>query len=191
MSAIRELCSRALLLHSGSVVFEGSSTETIANYLLNQGGTPETGARSGAGAFIVREFFKGVERTPLGITLLPDTAFTCGLEIHVEHLPDHLWINLEIFSTDGIRLVHIRNDFDGIELSLRPGTTTIEVKLEDLPLLPDSYSLRFRLVCDYGGTIVTDDSRDYPLLVPGVKGEQMKYQGFVRARHTWKVTQDA
>lgn len=191
MSAIRELCSRALLLNSGRVVFEGSSTETIAKYLMNQGPTPEAGARSGAGAFIVREFFKGVEHTPLGITLLTDTAFICGLEIHVEHVPDQLWINLEIYSADGVPLVHIRNDFDGIELPVRPGNTTVEVKLEDLPLLPDSYSLRFRLVCDYGGTIVTDDSRDYPLLVPGVKGKQMKYQAFVRARHTWKVTQDA
>ena len=191
MTAIRELCPKALLLNSGKLVFEGDSHETIANYLSTPAIAVETAVQSRPGVTILREFFKGAQRSAFGITLVPDTAFVCGLELQINDIPDQIWINLEIFSIDGIHLVHVRNDFDDIKLPLKLGTIKLEIKFEDLPLLPDSYNLRFRLVSDHGGTLVVDDSRDFPLLVPGVKGEQMKYQAFVRTKHSWEITQDA
>jgi len=189
MAAVRELCQRALLLDNGKIVFAGDSHDTIAYYLSAPAVTAESVAQSQRGVTILGEFFEGVERGPFGIALVPGKPFTCGLDLQVNRAPDRLWVNMQIFSIDGVPLVHVRNDFDGVELSPKLGKARVLIRFEDLPLLPGSYNLRFRLVSHYGGDLSIEDSRDLPVLVPGTKGERMKYRAFVRTRNSWEITQ--
>jgi ABC-type polysaccharide/polyol phosphate transport system ATPase subunit len=189
--AIRELCTKALLLTNGRLTFEGASENTIANYLSTTSANSGANPSSRSGVTVLQEFFGCGSRTALGVQLTPGAALVCGLEIQINSIPDQLWINVEIFSVDGIRLVHVRNDFDGMDLLLGLGIASIEVTFDDLPLLADSYTLRFRVVTDFNGQIGVEDSREFPLLISGVKPGQGKTQAFVAAKHHWRITQDS
>lgn len=186
MAAVRELCQKAILIESGKVAFEGTPIETISNYLSRPVNSQELIKSRSSNVIILREFFNDASLNKFGIEVAPNSSFTCGLEIEIRKIPDKIWINLEIFSVDGIRLAHIRNDFDNIKLNFGFGTYTIEVKISDLPLLPDSYILRFRIVSEYDGQVEVEDGREYPLSIQGIKESQGKFQAFIRTEHSWK-----
>lgn len=185
MVAVRELCPRCILLDRGRLIFDGATDEAITHYMSEETLSGNSEVVKHAGIWIVREYFRGVEQTGEGLSLLPGQPFTCGLEIQTDITPDRSWVNLDIYSMDGVRLVHIRNDYDSVSVDFKPGMTSIEINIDDLPLLPDSYIIRFRLVSEYGGHIVTDEGREFPLLVKGSKAGQGREQAFVRARHSW------
>ena len=185
MVAVRELCPRSILLDRGRLVFDGATDETITYYLseevLSEGSEP----RNRSGVWIVREYFRDVEQTGEGISVLPGHPFTCGIEVQTVLVPYRALVSLDIYSVDGIRLVHIRNDYDGVSFDFKPGSKKIEVIIDELPLLPDSYSIRFRLVSDYGGHIHTDEGREFPLLIKGTKPGQGREQAFIDISHSW------
>ena len=187
MVAVRELCQKVILLESGRIAFEGTSTDAISNYLAKPVNKQENAKKSSSNVKILDEFFNGASQTEFGIEVAPDTTLICGLEIQIRKVPDKMWINLEISSIDGINLVHIRNDFDDIQLRFGLGTARVEIEISDLPLLPDSYTLRFRVVSEYGGQLEIEDSREFPLLVHGLKGGQGNFQAFIRTKHSWRL----
>lgn len=188
MVAVRELCPRSILLDRGRLVFDGATDEAVSHYMSAEVLSEDEEVRRHTGIWIVREYFRGVEQTGEGITVTPGKPFTCGVEVQTEKTPDRAWVNLEIFSVDGRRLVHIQNDYDEFSIDFKPGRRTIEVTIDDLPLLPDSYSIRYRLVSDYGGHIQTDEGREFPLLIKGTKPGQGREQAFVRSKHRWEMS---
>jgi len=144
-------------------------------------------ARRHTGIWIVREYFRGVEQTGEGLSVTGGRPFTCGIEVQTEETPDQVWVNLEIYAVNGVRLVHIRNDYDNVSIEFKPGNKVVEVNIDELPLLPDSYTIRFRLVSEYGGHQRTDEGRGFPLMIKGTKPGQGREQAFVKAKHSWSV----
>ena len=78
--------------------------------------------------------------------------------------------------------MHIRNDFDSFDLALQPGRTTVEISIDELPLLPDSCNLRLRLVTEYEGHQQIEDSPDIPLIITGAKAGRGMLQAYLK---TW------
>lgn len=187
MVAIRELCPRAIMIDAGKVLYDGPSNVAIARYLMRE--DSESSHVRGKDIRIARTFFHGAERSEYGITYEPCQPLVCGLEIEVEKVPDRAWANLEIFTADGTRLVHIRNDFDSFDLALQPGRAVVELCISELPLLPDSYNLRLRLVTEYEGHQNVEDSPDIPLIISGAKAGQGTFQAYVKTGHSWSMRQ--
>jgi lipopolysaccharide transport system ATP-binding protein len=185
MVAIRELCPRAILLDGGAVVYDGPSDVAIAKYLVQE--EAEFTPVKGKFIQIVRTYFDGADRSEYGITYDHQQPLICGVELQVEKAPDRLWLNLVISTVDGTRLVHIRNDFDSFDLKLEPGRTMVEVKVDALPLLPDSYNLMFRLVSEFEGHQIVEDSSDLPLIIAGPRAGLGRFQAYVRTHQAWST----
>ncbi|MBU4174251.1 MAG: ABC transporter ATP-binding protein [Actinobacteria bacterium] len=186
ITAVRELCPRSILLDRGNLVFDGPTDETITRYLSDEVLSDGTQPDLRSGIWIIREYFRGVEQAGEGLVLDRGEPITCGVEIQTERVPDRAWLNLEVFSIGGVRLVDMRSDYDNVELDLKPGGTTMEVGIDELPLLPGTYSIRFRLLFDYGGQVRADAGREFPLLIRSTKEGEGKEQAFVYASHSWR-----
>jgi ABC-type polysaccharide/polyol phosphate transport system ATPase subunit len=187
MAAIRELCTNVALIEHGQLVYRSSAETAISRYLSRRSHVASDDSRSRL--VIHDEFITGAGRTD-GALLLPENIappLEFGLEFEVLAPLDRLEFNLELFSVDGIQILHVRNDHEGISLDPNPGRTRIGIRLAALPLQPDVYNLRFRLVGEYDGLQEIKDSREYPLVVPGRKPGQGKFTAFIRVPHTWAI----
>lgn len=188
ITAVQELCPRTILLDRGKVLFDGPSEETIALYLSSEVLSDVTPTEERSGTWITREYFEGLEQTGAGLVLDRGQGFTGGVEIGTDSAPDEAWLNLEIFSVNGMRLVSVRSDYDGMSLDLEPGSTTVELAIDELPLQPGSYSIRFRLVSSYGGQTKVDFGREFPLLIRGAREGEVRELALVQVKHSWKQT---
>jgi lipopolysaccharide transport system ATP-binding protein len=187
MAAIRDLCPRAILVHEGQLAVDAASDDAISRYLTSKPGTDRSRGQESQGIALERVEFEGVERSPYGLRLIPGQPFLCRTEFSAERIPDAIWLNLEIYSAEGICLIHLRNDFDGVSIPRRQGNTTVEIAVDRLPLVPGTYAVRVRLVYSRAGNIDALDSCEYPLQIPGVRGETAKYQSYVVVDRRWKT----
>lgn len=185
MAAIKELCPRTILLSKGKVLFDGPSYDAISSYLAQD--QVEKAPCEDKDVSIIRTYFPGAETAGEGVVHESDEPLICGVEFHAEKEPEEIWVNLEMFSVEGTRLVHIRNDFDAQDLRVKPGRTNVEITITDLPLLPDTYSIRFRLVAIIDGEQHVEDSVNVPLIISGGKPGQGRYEAFVKTKQTWRV----
>ncbi|MFC2175522.1 polysaccharide ABC transporter ATP-binding protein [Bacteroidota bacterium] len=125
MSAIKKLCDRTIVLEQGKIVFDGNTSEAIAEYMtLNQ--NPQTNS--------LEPYIKEVVVTP--------NDKTCTIKLMLQNLPSGQDIDLgiNINTAEGICLYHFSNRFIDIALQPNDGMLNPLVKFEH-KLKPGTYAI--------------------------------------------------
>jgi lipopolysaccharide transport system ATP-binding protein len=186
LTAVRHLCSTGIALEDGSILHIGPTENVIDAYARSLTNGKQT-LRNSQRLSIQKAVFSGADQHGSLLRVNASKPLRCSLDLFAAYEPDRAWLNLEIFSSDGIRLVHIRNDFDAVDLKLKKGIMNAEIVLHSLPLLPDSYTLLCRLVADKDGQREIFESESYLLEIEGIKPGKGTFQAFVNVSHGWSL----
>jgi lipopolysaccharide transport system ATP-binding protein len=159
MAAVSSLCSRAVVLEDGRVVFTGDATAAIARYASNEGTLL-------AGDLRQRHdrFGNGEARTlslavrDLDGHVVPSVRAREPFEIIVEYdatraLPN-LAVSIDIEQVDGTRIATLYSGFHNQTFAVPSGRGAFACRIAGLPLRPDRYSLNVFLganhaICDF------------------------------------------
>jgi len=144
MSAVRALCTRAILLHQGRIAEQGPAAELIDRYLetnaprisetpIDLCGTPRIGGNSGR-AEITRILINGGHP--------PCHGMPCSIQLtlHCKAACEQVSIGVGFSNLDGIRIMTVESDLEGPRQDLPiGGTISVTVTIDRLHLQPGSY----------------------------------------------------
>jgi hypothetical protein len=144
MSTITKLCPRGILLDRGRIEMAGEMRAVVARYLsegVDQSGFADLrtrGDRSGSGEarFLSVELLQGTARcttVPFGSAL----TIRCLLDVRTDLGPAP--VEVEIRTTDGIRVHDLWNWNDDCAWSGEPGLHQFVVVIPEVHLYPDTY----------------------------------------------------
>jgi lipopolysaccharide transport system ATP-binding protein len=145
MPAVKNLCTRAILLDKGRIVSEGDVENTIAAYLnvnspiQEDGLIPETAPRTGTGDALLRRVSL-IDETgqPFNQVLLGQT-FHVVVVYEIKQPIEDAVIEIGISTLNGLRVATVQNvDGDKGSMKLKPGMQEISVEI-DATLLPREY----------------------------------------------------
>ena len=162
--AVADLCSRALVLAEGRLVFDGITSDAIGVYRRSL----STPVEEAAGDHLLDVRLNGAR---LGDSIdLPQEA-SLHLEVAVDRPSDareiEVILNVLVESSDRRPVVHLRSDHSGAKLTLHPGRTLLRVDVDDLRLAPGTFSLWLRLVSLDQREPIVRDSRQVRVQVDG------------------------
>lgn len=155
MGAVKQLCTRAILLEQGQVAGEGNVNEVVNRYLLgateceSDGWIPDDHIRTGTGEAKIRRV------QVLGELGEPTTEILMGESVRVrldvealEPIPD-AHFEIGIYSEDGVAvaITHRDIDHDSDRLSVGPHRVDAEIAA---PLLPGRYRIGAAVYRDSG-----------------------------------------
>jgi len=145
MPAVAALCSRALLLQTGTVTMDGDARTVVGAYLSNRpdavGGSVADHPRSGTGKgrFTALEI-TALDRNGAPATAIPgcDMTFRADIECRADFTGAN--VAIEVWDSSGTRVIDANTAMHGEFLSLRCGEcATVEFRLRDVLLRPDKY----------------------------------------------------
>lgn len=176
--AVADLCTRALVVAGGSIVFDGNVPEAIDAYKRTAPLSEPPGAsgRQHLGALTVNGGVPGdtVVLEPNGALRI--ALVLVGTESHSER---DVEVNLIIETRDQRPALHLRNDFSQQPLVLTPAGSIVHVDIEDLALAPGEYEMRIRVAAIRGEEPFIWDTARLRLIVRGDE----RTEGVMRPRH--------
>ncbi len=167
MTAVRSLCTRAILLHKGHLELDAGVEEVVERYIHHAAvelpvfvDTADWPRREQdnlkPGLRIQSVELVGVEQRAI-------LTVGCPLKIRVKftvskNLPETVF-GFVLKSADGVKLMECRSGMDESSRirSLSPGEYVIETNLPELPLGPGYYSIDLGARCEDGGLDHTPD----------------------------------
>lgn len=190
MSAVLNLCSRAVLLTSGQVQNQGNVSSMVSEYLAIRERasrfSPQGKSRSGDQQVCIENFKVAPEQPATGrpVTFVFDLARAPDSN---DRLPVELGV--AVLTEQGARLLLLFSGHVGVRFQIPKGRSTIEVTVDSLPLMPGNYSLNLWVG---SGETPLDWIRDcYDLCVaPGalVEGVYLEDRGYpVVATSQWRM----
>lgn len=176
--AVADLCTRALVMNGGRLVFDGPVNAAIADYrralATSDGVARGTAPTEGRMTINGEPAAAAVESRPnqsLRIDLAADQPADAATIAVI--------LNLVIETSDGRTAVHLRSDSNGTALVLEPGRNVLTVVIDELPLAPGNYWLWLRVVgLDPRQPIMWDTER----VLLAVGGDQA-FESVVLPRH--------
>jgi homopolymeric O-antigen transport system ATP-binding protein len=171
MSAITELCTRAVLLDGGRLTFEGTPARCVAEYLHGLEQEPESGEPEPGGCTL------GTVRVNGGTTaaIASGRPFTVTVALHARHA-NNPWIFFVIEDATGRSVVHSRVLAADIGPRVLDGRCELRAALPALWLSPGVYSMYFKVLT--AGPAGSSGRVHSPRLALEVRGE---------AEHTGKA----
>jgi len=145
MAAVSSLCSRAVVLHEGRLVFVGDPAEAVARYSAEGAGMigDLRARRDRRGNGTIRASTLAVERLrgePVGI-VQPFEPFEIVIEYAAQATTRDVAVSIDIEQIDGTRLTTLYSLFRNQTFTIPAGSGTFRCRVEGLPLRPDTYSL--------------------------------------------------
>jgi lipopolysaccharide transport system ATP-binding protein len=144
MAAVTQLCSRVLLLNSGSVEAEGAPDQVISHYLASATSDGRVELRDRASPIGTRgAFFEWAElqgssgKTRQDFSIGDDISVVFGLGLAAELPATKLAVS--IHTSDGTPVAHAVDDDSGFTLANDIGEWTVRVTFSDIRLYPGSY----------------------------------------------------
>jgi len=183
LSAVSNLCTRAMWFHDGRLRDEGDVPRILSLYRGEVGNATGSARRGGNGLRVLS--LRLVGSGDNGI-FEPFSPCVVVIEFDTTRRLDPLEVNLTVQDTDGDTCIHLRTDFDGCYPVFEPGRHVIELSLESLNLEAQIYFLWVRLVAQ--NPFVVADSESIPLEVraPWDRHESMRPVVAVRHQWSWK-----
>ncbi|QEG38646.1 ABC transporter ATP-binding protein [Roseimaritima ulvae] len=158
MGAVKQLCSRAILLEHGQVVTEGRVNDVVNRYLLgatecdSQGWIPHDQVRTGTGEARIRRVQLLGEQGDVATETLLGQRLHVRLDVEVlEDIPD-AHFEIGVYSEDGIAVAVTHRDIDCDVDKLPVGNLVVDAEV-DVPLLPGRYRIGAAVYRDSGYTI--------------------------------------
>jgi lipopolysaccharide transport system ATP-binding protein len=199
MSAVKSLCSRAILVGNGSLLYSGNVSEAVDRYMTDGSEMAETGVipdsftrQGGTG----EARFRKVEiQTKEGfVTNQLYYRQKVSVNVHFEvlkEIKDGI-LSVGIATTDGTIIVYLESmDVDNQLLNLPPGEHSISV---DLPinLLPGTYTVSLGMNHLNGKTIDwIERARDFTVIKASLEKDRhyrwAVSHGFVNSQANWNI----
>jgi lipopolysaccharide transport system ATP-binding protein len=146
MGAVAELCTRALLLDSGRITFDGSARDAVERYLsvaapeatIDLAALPHRGVQ-GHAVLQRLELLDGAGR--------PSTSFVMGqpfvarITLECRRRLRDAEVGLKISSRLGVAIHYLTSTWEGLRGDLAPGRYTFEVRVPSLLLFPGHYQV--------------------------------------------------
>jgi lipopolysaccharide transport system ATP-binding protein len=165
--AMADFCPRAIVMADGRLMFDGPTSEAIGVYrrILAIPAASEASVE-GRPAHELRVNGRLAGET---IECRPNDAIRIELEVDQpsEAPVVDIEFNLAVETPDGRIVIHLRNDMDGTVLRLGPGRRTLTIDIDDLALVPGTYTLWLRVVSLQAAPPVIWDTERLPLVVVG------------------------
>jgi ABC-type polysaccharide/polyol phosphate transport system ATPase subunit len=176
-----DFCPRAVVLAHGRLEFDGPTSDAIGVYSRSFGSAVAPGAAPQNRP--VHELWINGTIGRKTVECFPNDPIHLRLEIHEG--PDTssgaVELNLVIEKPDGRKAIHLRNDVRTALLKFGTERTTFTVDIEDLALVPGTYSLWLRVVSLETAEPVIWDTDRVEMLVHG----DQRWESLVQPRHTF------
>ena len=145
MTAITSLCSRAVVLHGGRLLFAGAPTDAVARYSAQRtemvGDLRTRRDRHGSGAIRVTTLAVRNENGEIVGAVQPMRPFDIVVEYQAQTALREVAVSIDIEQMDGTRIATLFSGFRNQTFSVPLGTGRFCCHVEGLPLRPDTYSL--------------------------------------------------
>ena len=179
--AVADLCSRAMVMEAGQVVFDGPVAAGITTYrrTARQGADRDAGAARPTHRVVIDgevspDAIERASNDPLRVEL--------GVEVPDDAAPRTVVLNLVIETGAGPRAIHLRSDIEGAHLQLRPGRNVLAVDIDDLGLAPGVYSLWLRVAALRDDAPMLWDADPVALHIAG----DQRLESVARPRHRFR-----
>lgn len=197
MAAIKQLCSRAILLEEGRVLADGDPNETIASYANAMSISPVGSRRRaaplpGAGVAWISEAKLFDSTGGEAAQLYFSEPFTVHVVIEAETAMNDAILEVGISTADGLRVATLANtDAGGKHLVLEPGVQSVDVQI-DMALLPGTgYAIDLAVHRSASGFVVDSAERILSFAVINVARNSSDHypwdqvRGYVRPQALW------
>lgn len=200
MAAIKNLCSRVIVLNKGVVGFDGKVQPGVEYYFkkeqsIDAGGLiPRETERYNTGEAYFRKILICGNDKIATSDIFYKSKFHFQLELEVLKKLSNVMVDIKISSRDGIVIMHSLTYFDNFKIrELTEGTHTIEAETEN-NLLPGGYSVTIGLHSASTGTASIDylenviEFNVLSIAEPGVDNYPFDWvYGSVAPKTTWKI----
>ena len=142
--AVADFCPRAIVMATGSLVFDGTTADAMGTYRRSLAETGDSNAVDGRPSHGLM-----INGEPAGETIECRPNDPMRIELDVDQRSEEagaIVLNLVIETPDGRKAIHLRSDVVGNDLELRPGPNTLTIDIDDLALGPGRYTLWLRVV---------------------------------------------
>jgi lipopolysaccharide transport system ATP-binding protein len=159
MTAVKSLCSHAVVLDAGEVVFVGEVDAAVARYASNHGAVlvgdlRQRRDRSGNGE--VRSLGISIRDAAGRVmgSVRPLEPFEVLVEYEANRALPNLAVSIDVEQLDGTRIATLYSAFHDQTFSVSAGPGALVCHIDGLPLRPDTYSLNVFLganhaICDF------------------------------------------
>ena len=150
MEAILKLCSRAILLKSGSIRDIGDVSSVVSAYLHSQSSSPRVVdllSKARAERFTGKVRLARASPSDAGSSWsIPfGQQLSLDLSINAEPSVTQVEVFIDIYSAGGFELASWSNRCSNVRLPVRAGLNTFRIGFQHLRLLPGRYSLSISL----------------------------------------------
>jgi lipopolysaccharide transport system ATP-binding protein len=146
MAAIQSLCSRAVVLRAGRLVFAGGVDKAVAEYSSREGAElvgdlQNRRDRSGSGQ--IRCLSLAIRNASGSLTrsIRPQEPFEILVNYEARTALRDVVVAIDLELLDGTKLSSLYSEFRNEMFSLTAGSGSLSCKVAGLPLKPDTYSL--------------------------------------------------
>ena len=158
MTAIKALCSRAILLENGKVSVNGSVADVIEEYLSNNlrtdysGKIPEEASVINTGQAKFSHIFLKNSKNEYTQDVFFKSSIKLFLHLNVYEFIRDAIIDVRIATKQGVLLTHSMNKYEDYTIDLETGNRIFEVTLQN-DLQPGNYSITIGVHYPSGATI--------------------------------------
>jgi len=181
LTAVVDLCTRAVLIDRGIVRAEGNPAEVVGEF---RRGRPTDTSHTPDGPIRitdVRLLHEDGEVSPLFQTGKP---MRIQVHYHAREPIAHPHVAIDIHTADGTYCSGINTRMDGCSLQTLEGDGHVELDVSRLALLPGCYSISAGILDPQGLRPLDLHARAYPFTVVSVRRDF----GFVYLEHEWRHT---
>jgi lipopolysaccharide transport system ATP-binding protein len=186
-TSVMRLCSRAIVINEGRVVFNGDPQGAVQRYLtsktLDGGGTTVPADRPGTGEVRVTNVLVEGANGPI----MPHSSLVVHVELEAPRPFDarHASLEVRLYGADGVAYVALPTVLEGTI----DGTITLSCHVDDFPLRSGSYVVTTYIVA--GGEVVDHVARaaDFAVVPSEFEGEAEggTFVAPVVVRHSWST----
>jgi len=181
LMAMADFCPRALVLDGGHLVFDGQTSDAIGLYRRGSGAQEPANSTP-----LQRPIHKLlINGTEVGDSFecLPNDPLHVRLEVHdiAPASEGAIELNLVIEARDGRMAMHLRNDAS-TRLKFGKGVTAFGIDIDDVSLVPGTYSLWLRVVSLEASEPTIWDTKRVEMVVHG----DQRWVSIVQPRHEFR-----
>jgi len=187
LHTISHVCSRAIALEKGEIIYDGDTERAIDAYrtsLMKSHRNIEDALRAGTGELRINAV------DLLDSSKKPENEFNIGdsviIRIHYEAIKpvENPVFNIAIHVLNGQQVTGLRTDTDGVTLGTLTGTGYVDVHVPHLNLLPNIYTLDGIVFHDDGFTFYDRVNKIAHLKIRG----GLDVNGIAYIPHTWQAS---
>lgn len=184
LTAVVDLCTRALLIDHGMVRFDGRPAEAVAEF--QRGRPAEGGAKRRSDLPIqiadVQLLSANGDASPLFVTGRP---MIVQVGYHAAAAVERAHVAIDIHNADGVYCAGINTRMDDRDLGTLHGDGRVELVIPKLGLLPGSYTVSIGIL-DSRGLPLDLQMRAYPF---SVLSDRRDF-GIVYLEHEWRCVEE-